>query len=164
MTNNSTIHLRPKFKIGIDKSKDVLVAHLKDALTDDSCKYTFKKTEDHFFIDIPKSESKIWSPQLQVEFTTTSENQTQVKGLFGPKPEIWTFFIFIHFIVAMVFLGFAVLLYANTIIGKPITLPLIMIMLMPVIWVILYCLGRYGKHQAKAQTIELRGFIEKILY
>ena len=135
------------------------MSNLKEALDNKICKFTYKNSDDYFFIDVPKADTKIWSPELQLEFVSISENQTQIKGLIGPKPELWTFFIFIHFLVVIIFLGFAGLLYTNSILDKPITIPLTVVILMPIVWLLIYFIGRYLRKKASVQTGALQNFV-----
>lgn len=41
------------------------------------------------------------------------EKQAVVKGLFEPKPQVWTLFMFFHFAVALAFIGFSIMAYVQ---------------------------------------------------
>lgn len=49
-----------------------------------------------------------WSPQLTLTFLDTEEG-CLIRGLYGPKPAIWTMFIFFYVIVG--FSAFIILMY-----------------------------------------------------
>ncbi len=57
---------------------------------------------------IDPSERRFWSPHLSVQFYDT-ERGSQLFGRFSPRPEVWTFFMMVYFI--MVFLMFVGGLY-----------------------------------------------------
>ncbi|MFY0675052.1 MAG: hypothetical protein JXQ87_16745 [Bacteroidia bacterium] len=49
----------------------------------------------HVSIRVPKSEEHFWSPQLGVVVEEHPKG-TLIRGLYGPKPGIWTMFIFFY--------------------------------------------------------------------
>jgi Na+/melibiose symporter-like transporter len=114
-------------------------------------------------IDVPKDEDHFWSPQLHIEVESNEENKTIVKGLFGPKPQVWTFFMFIHFAVAIAFIVFFVVAYTRWNLKQDYTFALIMCIAMPVLWIILYILGQLGKKKGYKQMVQLETFLSIIL-
>ncbi|MGB0430237.1 MAG: hypothetical protein ACPGLV_07160 [Bacteroidia bacterium] len=63
----------------------------------------------HVSIRISKAEVHFWSPQLGLE-VENHPNGTLIRGLYGPKPGIWTMFIFVYAVfgvgtLAMLFWG-----------------------------------------------------------
>lgn len=154
--------LKPRFKMEYKETKEEIVSKFKSNFEDKECKYCSKMVGNHIVIDIPKEEEHFWSPQLNVELVE-QENATVVKGILGPKPKIWTMFMFVHFAVATAFVVFFVWFYVNWSLGKPYNLQMIMLIAMPVIWVILYFLGQFGKKFAYNQMLELDKFLMNTL-
>jgi hypothetical protein len=64
--------------------------------------------DNHVILDIVESEVHYWSPQLNFRLEESDENpkHTIVQGLIGPRPAVWTLFMFIYFSVGI--LGFFV--------------------------------------------------------
>lgn len=83
---NSDIHLRPRFKIDIDESRQKIISKFEDKLNDSDCKYCSKIIDGHVIIDVPAEENHFWSPQLSIEIEEVENGKVIVKGLFGPKP------------------------------------------------------------------------------
>ena len=110
---NSDIHLRPRFKMNFNVADDFLIEKFRNNLKQETCEYCSKIVDNHIIIDVPKKENSFWSPQLNIEIEKTTENVTVVRGLFGPKPQVWTLFMFFHFAVAVAFIGFAVMAYVQ---------------------------------------------------
>lgn len=162
-TKNSDIHLRPRFKLDFEESQQELIAKFRDNLKDPECKYCSKIVDGHIVIDVPVEDNHFWSPQLNIEIEKVEKKKSIVKGLFGPKPQVWTFFMFIHFAVAVGFIGFFILAYVKLSLGKPYLWPLIICISLPVIWGILYYLGHLGKKKGKIQMEELHSFMMKTL-
>lgn len=160
---SNKIILRPRFRIELSKNKkDVLAAFSKAAKTQNN--FVIKCIDNHLFIKSPKEKEHIWSPQLHLEVNTIDKDSTcSIKGLFGPNPVIWTFFMFLHFAVATAFFIFGIWTYTNWSLKTSYTLPLITSILMIVLWFLLYFLGRTGKAKGKPEMQELHEFMSSIL-
>ncbi|SDW39270.1 hypothetical protein SAMN05444411_101629 [Lutibacter oricola] len=160
---NSNIHLRPRFKMEFEENKEQLINKFHDNLNDGECKYCSKIVDGHIIIDVPKENSHFWSPQLNIQVEKAEGEKTIVKGLFGPKPTVWTFFMFIHFAAAVAFIGFSIMWYVKYTIKQDTTLAMVMTISLPVFWFILYFLGRMGKRTGHKQMDELHSFMMKTL-
>jgi len=156
----NNIELRPRFTIDVNSTVDDMVDLLEEELTDS--KLPFRKVGKHFFIDIPKKENHFWSPQLQIEVLPKG-NKSVLKGLFGPKPQVWTMFMFLHFIIAFLFVVFGILYYVNSSLGKSVFLAICMLVALPVIWIFLYALGRIGRSTGNQQMNQLKSFLTGVL-
>lgn len=162
-TLSNKIVLRPRFQLELPNNKeDVLAAFSKAAKTQNN--FVIKCVGNHLFIKKPKEKEHIWSPQLHLEITTTNKESTcSIKGLFGPNPVIWTFFMFLHFAVATAFFILGIWAYTNWSLKTPYTLPLVLTLLIVVLWFLLYFLGRTGKAKGKPEMHELYEFMNSIL-
>tara|TARA_B100000508_G_scaffold113046_1_gene91557 strand:- start:553 stop:1062 length:510 start_codon:yes stop_codon:yes gene_type:complete len=161
--NNAEIHLRPRFKIEIDESSDVLIEKFKQKLKEGEKTCLCKIIGNHIVIDVSAEENKFWSPQLGLEIERISENRALIKGLFGPKPQVWTLFMFLHFAIAFAFIAAAIVFYVKWSLKTPFTVDLVLLILLPVIWVVLYFLGRFGKKKGHYQMNKLYTFMIKVL-
>jgi len=160
--NLNKIILKPRFKLELETEKDLVLEKFSKNLKKDTCDYHYKISGNHIFIDVPEEEDHFWSPQLHLEIEET-EKGSLLRGLFAPKPNIWTFFMFLHVIVAICFMVFFVIAYSKWSIGVSNNFALGMCLLMVVLWFILYFSGQFGKLKAKKQMDELRTFILKSL-
>ena len=159
MKKNSEIFLRPRFRIDLEESEENLIERFKDNLNDGECKYCSKIVDQHIVIDVPFDEDHFWSPQLNIEVVKGESTESIVKGLFGPKPQVWTLFMFLHFAVGITFLVFLTLLYVRWSFESSMVFPTIMVIVLPIIWVILYIFGRWGRRRGKEQMEELHDFM-----
>jgi len=160
---NSDIHLRPRFKMNFMESQQKLLAKFQGNVKNADCNYCVKVIDGHIVIDIPAEENHFWSPQLNIEIEQIDENRSIVKGLFGPKPQVWTFFMFIHFAMAVAFIGFSIIAYVKWSLKSDYTTSLIVTVALPILWVIMYFLGSLGKKRGHKQMDELHGFMMKTL-
>jgi len=156
---NSDIHLRPRFKIDVDESQEKILKKFKDSLNDTHCTYCGKIVDEHIVIDIASEENHFWSPQLNIEIEKVGTEKAIVKGLFGPKPQVWTLFMFFHFAIAVAFIGFSVMAYVKWTLKTDYTLALTIVVFLPVLWVVMYFLGRIGRKKGHGQMDELYAFM-----
>ena len=110
---NNEVFLRPRFKIDSDENEAELMNRFKGNLNSGDCKYCSKIVDNHIFIDVPPDQDHFWSPQLHVEVAEGETSPAIVKGLFGPKPQVWTMFMFLHFAIGILFLVFLTMLYVR---------------------------------------------------
>ncbi|MFY0630339.1 MAG: GTP-binding protein [Flavobacteriaceae bacterium] len=159
---NQEIFLRPRFVLPSEKSQNKIIENFLEAKNKAEQKFIIKIVDEHVFIDVSKKESHFWSPQLHLEILQ-KEDKAEVKGLFGPKPQVWTFFMFLHFIVGVGFLGTGVWLYVNYSLEKNLVIPTILLIMLPMLWVLLYFVGRLGRDFGKNQIKKQHQFMMKIL-
>lgn len=159
---NNPIHLRPRFTIDLNENCEQIIQKFKTVLKENE-KYPSKFVDSHIVIDVPKKEEHFWSPQLNLEIEKIDENNSLLKGLFGPKPQVWTLFMFVHFAAAIAFMVFVTMLYVKWSLEESIVFPLIMTIFLPILWVVLYVFGRIGRSTGHDQMNELHNVMEHIL-
>lgn len=160
--NLNKILLKPRFNIDFDETKDTILDKFTEKLDQENCTYCKKMGDNHIYIDIPENEAHLWSPQLSLE-VESHEKGSRLKGFFAPKPGIWTFFMFLHFVVAVGFLIFSALAYANYVTKSNYSLWFGMMLLSILLWFTLYIVGQLGKIKAKYQMEELKVFLKDCL-
>ena len=154
------IVLRPRFQKELKYPKEKALNAFETATT---TSFIIKRIDDHVFIKFNKEQINFWSPQLHLEINDTNENHSRLYGLFGPNPTLWTFFMFLHFGVATIFVIFGIWAYSNWSIQEPFALQMAIMICMVVVWFALYAFGRFGKTQGKDQMKALHLFMEATL-
>ena len=162
MSVNNDIVLRPRFKLELDKNNEE-VLKVFEAAKNSQKEFVVTRVDDHVFIKIPKVNQHFWSPQLHLEIMEVDKKSSRLFGLFGPNPTVWTMFMFLHFVVAGIFIGFAIWSYTNWSLGNDFAIQLFVTLFMVVIWFGLYFGGRVGKATGKDQMILLHKFMNKML-
>ncbi len=156
------ILLKPRFKLKYKASEQDIIKKFREELAKDDCIYISQIVDHHVVIDVPQKDEHFWSPQLHVEIEK-EDDVTVVKGILGPKPKIWTFFMFLHFAVAVAFFVFFVIAYSRWSLDQENTFSMVMCLLMPVIWVALYFFGQLGKKFGYAQMVGLHNLLQEAL-
>ncbi len=160
--NLNKIILKPRFKLELEVDKERVLKKFLKNLDKKDCEYSYKISGNHIFIDVPEKKAHFWSPQLNLEVVNHDKGSV-LNGLFAPKPTVWTFFMFLHVIIAVCFMVFFVIAYSKWSIGVTNYFSLGMCIVMVLLWFGLYFSGQIGKVKAKDQMNELRTFITKSL-
>ncbi len=153
------ILLKPRFKMQVSQSQNKVLRHLEAKLSLKNNEFDYKIVTHHIVLDIKKEANHFWSPQLHLEIERQTDSSSVIKGLFGPKPQVWTFFMFLHFAVAISFIVFLVIAYSNYILNKDYSFALTVCIVLPIIWVIFYIFGQLGKRKGYKQMQELHNFL-----
>ncbi|MFK7780927.1 GTP-binding protein [Psychroserpens sp.] len=163
-TTTNDIVLRPRFKFHVNYKNEMLLKLFEDTKSVQS-DFIVSRVDDHVFIKIPKDKQHFWSPQLHLEINNEFDEKdgSIIYGLFGPNPTVWTMFMFFHFLVAGLFIAFAIWAYVNWTLDANYAIQLFVTLLTIVIWVALYFGGRLGKRTGMAQMHELHHFMRDTL-
>ncbi|MDC8003115.1 GTP-binding protein [Aureisphaera galaxeae] len=156
------IALRPRFKIELEYPKEQALSWFAEA-KEHTDAYIVHCVDDHVFIKIPKEKQHFWSPQLDIEIISFEDNHCTLHGLFGPKPSVWTLFMFIHFLVATLFIGMGIWVYTQISLGAPYAVQLTVMALLVLLWFVLYFAGRMGKATGHDEMLELYQFMKGVL-
>lgn len=162
MSLGEEIVLRPRFKMELSESAEAILTRL-EATKKSQKAFVVSRIDQHVFIKIPKAQQHFWSPQLHVEVDEIDENSCMLHGLFGPSPTVWTFFMFLHFLVACLFIGFGVWAYSNAALKNSYAIQIALMFFMIVIWFVLYFGGRWGKATGKQEMYALYGFLKEVI-
>ena len=156
---SSDIYLRPRFKMNFEENHQNLIEKFKYISKNKTSKFGILISDGHVIIDIPMEENHFWSPQLNIEIERIEENRSLVKGLFGPKPQVWTLFMFIHFAMAFAFIGFSIIAYVKYTLKSDYKIALAVTAVLPILWITMYFLGRLGRKRGHKQMDDLYGFM-----
>lgn len=154
------IVLRPRFVLDRPEEKETLLTafdHSRDS------GYNVKRMDDHVFIKFKAADTHFWSPQLHLEILDQETGGSKIYGLFGPNPTLWTFFMFLHFGVATLFIIFGIWAYSSAALNKPYGWQLGAMGAMVILWFLFYFLGRAGRKKGKPQMEQLHGFLMEVL-
>ena len=121
--------------------------------------------DNHIILDIVSEDQHYWSPQLnfRVEVDETDENCSIVSGLIGPRPGVWTLFIFIYFLIGVGGLFVSTIGVSKLLLGEYshwiLALPGAALLMLSA-----YGVGKYGEQLAADQIDLLRDFVRQAVY
>lgn len=97
---------RPRFKVYTKSSKEDLIKIIKNHLNIKNTTIGGYANQEFAMVRLRRDKDKYWAPQLQIRWETDEENPslTVVRGVIGPRPNVWTMFMFLYGFSGAVFL------------------------------------------------------------
>ncbi|MEN8928694.1 MAG: hypothetical protein ABF242_11305 [Flavobacteriales bacterium] len=157
----SEIKVRPRIREEValrpDEVRKLLIAHEQFHLDD----FTFSKRHNHCTIDIHPVHQHYWSPHASFNLEETADG-TIVRGIVGPKPNLWATFMVIYVFGLAGFTICAVIGSGMLSLGKS-GLLLYISPLFLLIFLGAYVASQIGKNKAANQTQQIKDFIKEAL-
>jgi len=163
MEIENSIVLRPKFQKDVPKSIETILENAHKIKTEVKEDYRIKVSDHHIFFFITLAKRKYYSPHLHVELIENEDKTTHVKGLFGPDQTVWTFFMFLHFLVGGVFLIFMMMAFSHWTLKQSTTLDFVIMGAMVVIWFALYAQARINRKKCEPQMYKLEELMNRVI-
>lgn len=163
MEIENTIALRPRFSKDVPKSIEEILENATKIKAEVKADYRVKISDHHIFFFVTLAKRKYFSPHLHIELTENGDKTTNIRGLFGPDQTVWTFFMFLHFIIAGVFLIFSMIAYSHYRLEQSTKLDFIIMTLMVVFWFALYFQARINRKKCQPQMQELNKLMNRVL-
>ncbi|WP_396192340.1 hypothetical protein [Flavobacterium sp.] len=163
MELDNNVVLRPRFHKDVDLSICEIIERasiVKQEVIDD---YRVKISDHHIFLFITYAKRCYYSPHLHLELTENEDKTTHIKCLFGPDQTVWTFFMFLHFIVAGIFIVFGMFAVSDWMLKVSITSDLVVMGLMVVVWFLLYFIAKQIRYNGRHQIHELMRLFLRII-
>lgn len=160
-TTLDKIRNRPRFKMFTHLSKEIYAENLKKYLSEHKGEFSGNINKEMATICVETEYDNYWKPRLSLR-TEIEDDQTVIRGVFGPSSAVWTFFMFLYFLFSILWMTFFTMYYVEKQI-KSFEFP----------WALngsfamLFCLAatyaaaRFGQFKAKDEMIKLRKFAEE---
>lgn len=155
--------LRYRFEKVVTKSyEDILSSceRLKEAVEPD---YKIKISGHHIWLHIGMLHREKHSPHLHLELEKMEDGNTSIRGLYGPDPVLWTMFMFLHFVVAGIFVIFSMIAFSKWSLNQPFGFDLLVMFAMVNVWFLLYFIARLNRKKGLNQARELEQLMERLL-
>lgn len=158
----TSFRIRPRFQLRSDKSPEEIQTRIRSRLSDRvNCNCAGTVIPNHIVLRIPVTEEHYWSPQLTLNLEEDEEG-TLIRGLYGPKPSVWTMFTFAYVAlgVALTFILFLGL--SRYSLGMDSSI-LWMGVIPPLLGLGLYVSSQMGQKMGAEQTFTIHHFLEETL-
>ena len=155
------IRTRPRFKIFTDLEAETCAKQLKSQLKIENQIFQGNINKEVANIWVKTQHNEFWKPYLSLRIEK-EEYQTVIRGIFGPSSAVWTFFMFLYFIFAILWMVFITIWFVEKQIKSndfPWALPVSFIMLFLLLGT--YLATRLGQQKAKTEMQKLRKFAEE---
>ncbi|MEZ5199049.1 MAG: hypothetical protein R2764_22500 [Bacteroidales bacterium] len=155
----SSTQLRPRCRITTSLTSQEVLSQIKSHLDKNLYPLEGQVVQEHAFIRIPEKDQHYWSPELHV-WAREQDDETIVYGVMGPKPKIWTMFMFFYTaVLTSTFFGvsYGIIQYILGIKADFLwSIPLGILAIAGV-----YAAAKYGQYKGKEQMEVLRQFLEE---
>jgi hypothetical protein len=153
--------LRPTFEVRLPLPADESIERIRRQIAESASRVRALSAGNcaDFFID--ENERRLWSPYLSVQIQD-SDSGSLLRGRFSPRPEIWTFVMFVYFLMVFVILFGVSYGYVQWAIGESpwglVAVPIAMFVI-----VLLHTVSLVGQRLSADQSEQLRARLEEIL-
>jgi hypothetical protein len=89
----STIHMRPRFDLVVDRSADEAMERLQERLKRPECGCRADVYDYQIEIRITDPHHHYWSPELNLLIDRQDDSKARLHGKFGPGAHVWTLFM-----------------------------------------------------------------------
>lgn len=163
MELDNQLSLRYRFDKVVTKSYDDILKscqQLKETFEPD---YKIKVSGHHIWFYIGLLHREKHSPHLHLEIEKMEDGNTFIRGLYGPDPVLWTLFMFLHFVVAGLFVIFSMIAFSKWSLDQPFGFDLLVMFAMVNSWFLLYFIARLNRKKGLNQARELEVLMERVL-
>jgi hypothetical protein len=157
------IPLRYRFQEDVNISFETIIDQVKEQKELQKNSFSIKNLDDHVWINLGHETKKYYSPHLHLELVKKDEDTTHIRGLYGPDPTLWTFFMFLHFFIALGFILLSMLAYSNYSLEKSFNIEIFSMIFLVILWIGLYFFAKNIRKLGIPQTYELEKIKKNIL-
>ena len=160
-TTLDKIRNRPRFKMFTHLSKETYAENLKKYLAEHKGEFSGNINKEMATICVETEYDNYWKPRLSLR-TEIEDDQTVIRGVFGPSSAVWTFFMFLYFLFSIFWMTFFTMYYVEKQIKSfeyPWALTASFVMLFCIVTT--YAAARFGQNKAKDEMKKLRKFAEE---
>ncbi len=159
-----SMSIRPRFRYVLDASREDILAKAKLLLADSKYAFRTKISGEQLILDVGLAEQHFWSPQGDFRIGEEEDfpEKTIVSGIIGPRPTVWTMFVFFYFALGTI--GFIISTYGASIwmMGEYSNyvwaFPISVILMLSA-----YFAGKFGEKLGEDQVIKLKEFVFELI-
>ncbi|MEZ4987623.1 MAG: hypothetical protein R2795_21770 [Saprospiraceae bacterium] len=151
--------VRPRFEVHSPKTIEELTVILKEALSKEGVPCRGQVNPGFVTIYTHDEHEHFWAPRLTVTMER-EENGTLIRGLYGPRPAVWTMFIFFYAILGFAIMVIAIIGSSNHSLGIPSNI-LWWIPVLVLVFLSLYVVAYIGKKMSYGQMVTICHFWEE---
>jgi hypothetical protein len=151
--------IRPRFRYETDIKSSEITDKIKAALKAEGCPCKGSVHPGYATLYLPMEEQHYWSPQLSL---TVEEDElgTLIRGLYAPRPAVWTMFVFFYSFIGFAALIISIVGLSNWSLNKSAAI-LWFVPLLGLIFLSIYLVAYFGQRTSIEQMIKLHRFLEE---
>ena len=153
-------HIRPRFSVESELTMDDISNRITNALKKEGSSCIGYANSRYAMITIPEKDQHYWSPQLKISMEELEDGMTEVRGVYGPRPAVWTMFVFFYFFIFVSITVIGIVGMSNMSLDKPANI-LWFIPALLLVFASLFLTSHFGKMKGRTQIITIHKFFEK---
>jgi hypothetical protein len=151
--------VRPRFQVVTKDDFGQLEERIRIALKEENAPCTGRVNSGYITLYLPAEEQHYWSPQLSLTMDETEEG-TLLRGLYGPRPTVWTMFVFFYALLGFAILVISIIGMANRSLEKSGAI-LWLVPLLAIAFLSLYLVAFFGQKAGHDQMVTLHQFLDE---
>lgn len=155
------LRLQPAFTVDVPIDADELLRRVKRLFAEPRFRGIAKTASMCIDYTIELADQRFWSPHLSIQVSQT-ESGSQLHCRFSPRPEIWTMFMAIYFVVLMLMFAASIYAYVQWWMGDAMW-SLLMMPMGVVLIATLHAASQIGQGLSGDQMELLRGRLDQTL-
>ncbi len=162
------LKMRPRFSVPVHCDAEMVVAALREHITDPEPGLEGSFGPTHCVLRIPEARRAFWSPELDLTFEPLENERgdpspgVRVRCLFAPRPAVWTGFAFVYSALAAMGLASGLLGLTQMTLAQP-PWALAISLAVAVLIACIYGASFLGQSLAAPQMYELRRYLDGCL-
>jgi len=153
--------IRPRCSLSTTLMPDEIMQAIVGKLRENKEKVAGNTLLNHAYLKIPENEQNYWSPELHITVEAV-DGGSIINGVVGPKPKIWTMFMFFYTGIIVLFLFGSVMGVSQWMLGM--SAPwLWSIPASAILWLGVFMAAKFGQRKGNKQMARLRNFIDTVL-
>jgi len=153
--------VRPRIRMISELSSEEITGRIKTKLKSGECNCVGQVTAHFATIYPPPEDKHYWSPQLTITLEE-DEKGTLVRGLYGPRPAVWTMFVFFYSIIGFATAMVTMIGLSFWTIGQPATI-LWAVPGLILLFLSLYLVAYFGQRFGQKQMTRIHRLLEDTL-
>lgn len=153
--------IRPRFEYTSNLSIEKICSSFEDVLKDTSSRYSGYVHSPYITVYPQLKDQHYWSPQLSL-MIDEEEGELRIHGRYGPRPAVWTMYVFFYAVIGVASVIIGVIGLANLSLGEPAGI-LWLLPLLVAIFLSLYLVAFVGQKKGHDQMAEMQEIVDQIL-
>ena len=154
--------VRPRFEIETEYTPNDLANLIKAALHSDNAPCKGRIKHGYATLYLPNEDRHYWSPELTLTIEETENGGSLLRGLYGPRPAVWTMFVFFYSLIGFAIMVIGIVGLSNLSLERSGTI-LWLIPVLVLAFLTLYLVAFFGQRVGREQMVVLHGFVEGCL-
>jgi hypothetical protein len=153
---------RPRFMLDVPASPEEVCARVRRHLEACGCAVTGSVLRRTISLTVGPTDTHFWSPHLDVQLEGTASG-TRIYAMFAPHPQIWTSFVALQLVFALLSIGAGVWVTSMLMLGRDVWLAVGALAAMLFGGGFSYGAAYVGQGIGSEQMYELRAFLDAAL-